>query len=72
MRVMAHGSLQHRCIESRHGEKRTVIELAVDEVGPSLRYATTKVTRSVRSSQADGDDQDVWAGRWDGERANAH
>ena len=50
MRVIAHGSLQQRSFESRDGEKRTVIELAVDEVGPSLRYATTKVTRSVHSS----------------------
>ena len=46
MRVIVQGRLKQRSYETREGEKRTVIELEVDEVGPSLRYASAKVTRS--------------------------
>ena len=42
-RVIVSGRLQQRSYETKEGEKRTVIELAVDEIGPSLRYATAKV-----------------------------
>jgi single-strand DNA-binding protein len=49
MRVVATGRLKQRSYETREGEKRTVVELDVDEVGPSLRYATAKVTRTQRS-----------------------
>ena len=45
MRVIVSGRLEQRSYETREGEKRTVIELEVDEVGPSLRYATAKVNR---------------------------
>ena len=45
MRVMVSGRLKQRSYETREGEKRTVVELEVDEVGPSLRYATAKVTK---------------------------
>ncbi len=45
MRVIAQGNLVQRTYETREGEKRSVVELQVDEVGPSLRYATAKVTR---------------------------
>ena len=45
MRVIAQGALVQRSYETREGEKRTVVELLVDEIGPSLRYATAKVTR---------------------------
>ena len=45
MRVMVSGRLRQRSFETREGEKRTVVELEVDEVGPSLRYATAKVTK---------------------------
>ncbi|SDH55018.1 single-stranded DNA-binding protein [Agrococcus jejuensis] len=45
-RVIAQGRLKQRSFETQQGEKRTVIELEVDEIGPSLRYATAQVTRS--------------------------
>lgn len=48
-RVVVVGRLVQRSYETREGEKRTVVELQVDEVGPSLRYATAKVTRTQRS-----------------------
>jgi len=48
-RVMVTGRLRQRSFETKEGEKRTVVELEVDEVGPSLRYATAKVTKAQRS-----------------------
>ncbi len=48
-RVIVQGRLVQRSYETREGEKRTVVELQVDEVGPSLRYASAKVTRAQRS-----------------------
>jgi single-strand DNA-binding protein len=51
MRVIASGRLKSRSYETKEGEKRTVIELEVDEIGPSLRYANAKVNRSQRSNQ---------------------
>jgi single-strand DNA-binding protein len=45
-RVIATGRLKQRSYETKEGEKRTSIELEVDEVGPSLRYATAQVTRT--------------------------
>jgi single-strand DNA-binding protein len=48
-RVIVSGRLRQRSYETREGEKRTVIELEVDEVGPSLRYATAKVQKMARS-----------------------
>ncbi len=45
-RVIAQGRLKQRSYETKEGEKRTTIELEVDEIGPSLRYATAQVTRS--------------------------
>jgi len=50
MRVMVAGRLKQRSYETREGEKRTVVELEVDEVGPSLKYATAKVNRISRGS----------------------
>ncbi|MET7488298.1 single-stranded DNA-binding protein [Streptomyces sp. NPDC005538] len=46
MRVVAQGRLRQRSYETQQGEKRTVVELEVDEIGPSLRYATAKVTKT--------------------------
>jgi len=46
--VIVSGRLQSRTFETKEGEKRTVIELACDEVGPSLRRATAKVTKAQR------------------------
>jgi single-strand DNA-binding protein len=49
-RVIAQGRLVQRSFETREGEKRTVVEMQVDEIGPSLRYATAKVQKADRSS----------------------
>src|SRR5437867_12888749 len=49
MRVIVQGRLKQRSYETKEGEKRTVFEVDVDEVGPSLRSATAKVTRASRS-----------------------
>ena len=46
-RVIATGQLKARSYETREGEKRTVMELEVDEIGPSLRYATARVTKTL-------------------------
>ena len=54
MRVVAQGRLKARSYETREGEKRTVMEMDVEEVGPSLKYATAKVTRATRSSGGGG------------------
>jgi single-strand DNA-binding protein len=54
MRVVAQGRLKQRSYETREGEKRTVVEMEVDEVGPSLRYATAKVNRTQRGSSSGG------------------
>ena len=51
MRVIVTGRLKSRSYETKEGGKRTVIELEVDEIGPSLRYANAKVNRSQRSNQ---------------------
>ena len=48
-RVIVSGRLRQRSYETKEGEKRTVYELEVDEIGPSLRYATAKVQRMSRS-----------------------
>ncbi|MEV4621745.1 single-stranded DNA-binding protein [Asanoa sp. NPDC049573] len=53
-RVIVSGRLKQRSYETREGEKRTVIELEVDEIGPSLRYATAKVQKMSRSSGGGG------------------
>ncbi|MFC7403896.1 single-stranded DNA-binding protein [Georgenia alba] len=47
-RVIVQGRLVQRSFETREGERRTVVEMQVDEVGPSMRYATAKVTKSQR------------------------
>jgi single-strand DNA-binding protein len=73
MRVIVQGRLKARSYETREGEKRTVFEIDVDEVGPSVKYATAKVTKTSRSgggqgysggSAAGGDDP--WAGSSNG------
>jgi single-strand DNA-binding protein len=52
MRVIAQGRLVQRSYDTKEGEKRTVVELQVDEVGPSLTFATAKVNRTTRSGGA--------------------
>ena len=54
MRVIASGRLKQRSYETREGEKRTVIELDVEEIGPSLKYASAKVNRTQRGSGGGG------------------
>ncbi len=54
MRVVVTGRLKSRQYETREGEKRTVFEIDVDEVGPSLKYATAKVTRTTRQGGGGG------------------
>src|SRR6266576_936599 len=49
-RVIVSGRLRQRSYETKEGEKRTVYELEVDEIGPSLRSASAKVTRATRTS----------------------
>lgn len=58
-RVIVQGRLKSRSYETREGEKRTVFEIDVDEVGPSLRYATAKVTRTTSGGGGGG-------GNWQG------
>jgi single-strand DNA-binding protein len=53
-RVIVQGRLKARTWETREGEKRTSFELDVDEIGPSLRWATAKVTRASRSGGGGG------------------
>ena len=66
MRVMVSGRLRQRSFETREGEKRTVVELEVDEVGPSLRYATAKVNKVARSGGSGGSAAvgGGWRRRW--------
>ncbi|HEY5033303.1 MAG TPA: single-stranded DNA-binding protein [Actinomycetes bacterium] len=54
MRVIVNGRLKQRSYETKEGEKRTVYEVEVDDVGPALRYATAKVTKVSRGSGGGG------------------
>jgi single-strand DNA-binding protein len=54
MRVIVSGRLKARSYETREGEKRTVFEIEVEEVGPSMKYATAKVTKTSRSGGGGG------------------
>ncbi|KRE28246.1 single-stranded DNA-binding protein [Agromyces sp. Soil535] len=53
-RVIASGRLKQRSYETKEGEKRTTMELEIDEIGPSLRYATATVTRAPSNRGAVG------------------
>src|SRR3954452_5857715 len=53
-RVIVQGRLKQRSYETREGEKRTVVELDVDEIGPSLRFATAKVNKTSRGGGGGG------------------
>jgi single-strand DNA-binding protein len=54
MRVVVQGRLRQRSFETKEGEKRTVVELEADEVGPSLRFATAKVNKVSRGGGSGG------------------
>lgn len=69
-RVIAQGRLKQRSYGTKEGEKRTSMELEIDEIGPSLRYATAQVTRATSSRESGGGQQqgeykaagvDAWA-----------
>ena len=82
-RVIVSGRLKSRSFETKEGEKRTVMELEVDEVGPSLRYATAKVNKTQRGggggggwntgggNSGGGDNNDPWATGGSGQQAPA-
>lgn len=53
-RVIVQGRLKQRSYETAQGEKRTVVECEVEEIGPSLKYATTKVSKTSRSGSSGG------------------
>ena len=53
-RVIAQGALVQRSYETNEGEKRTVYELQIDEIGPSLRYASAKVTKKASNGNSNG------------------
>lgn len=53
-RVIVTGRLRQRSFDTREGEKRTVFEVEVDEVGPSLKYATSQVTKTPRQGGQGG------------------
>ena len=66
MRVIVQGRLKQRSYETKEGEKRTVYEIEVDEVGPSLKSATAKVNKTTRGAGGGGfggggADNDPWA-----------
>jgi single-strand DNA-binding protein len=84
MRVVVQGRLKARSYETREGEKRTVFEIEVEEVGPSLKFATAKVTRATRGGggggygggyggggQQAGGGEDPWATPAGGQKAPA-
>jgi single-strand DNA-binding protein len=66
MRVIVSGRLRQRSYETKEGEKRTVYEVEVDDVGPSLRNASAKVNRVARS----GGDGGYGAGSGQGQRGS--
>jgi single-strand DNA-binding protein len=84
MRVIVQGRLKQRSYETKEGEKRTVFEVEVDEVGPSLRNATAKVSKTTRTggsgfgaNASGGAAEDPWASAsptgdaWSGGAASA-
>lgn len=77
MRVIVQGRLKSRSYETREGERRTVFEVEVDEVGPSLRYASAKVNRNAPGGggggYSSGGSNDSWAsgGGGGGNRSSA-
>ncbi len=70
MRVIVSGRLKQRSYETKEGEKRTVYEVEVDEVGPSLRNASAKVVKSSRSTGGQGGSGGYGSSGGSGGRAN--
>ena len=69
-RVIVQGRLRQRSYDTREGEKRTVYEIEVDEVGPSLRYATSQVTKTPRQGGNFGGNQGGGQGNPGGQQGN--
>lgn len=57
VKVIARGTLKQRSFETKDGDKRTVFELEVDEIGPTLRFATAKVNRTSKNGNGGGSRQ---------------
>ena len=70
-RVIVQGRLKQRSYETREGEKRTVVELEVDEIGPSLKYATAKVNKASRSGGGGGGGGGFGGGGGGGDRGGS-
>lgn len=73
MRVIVTGRLRQRNYEDRNGNRRSVLEVEVDEVGPSLRYATAQVTRSSSGSSGGwqrGGSEGGWSSQGSAPQAN--
>ncbi|MFD8880281.1 single-stranded DNA-binding protein [Corynebacterium xerosis] len=66
MRVIVQGRLRQRSYDTREGERRTVYEIEVDEVGPSLKFASAQVTRNPRSGGQGGGGQGFGGGNQGG------
>jgi single-strand DNA-binding protein len=64
-RVIVQGRLKQRSFETKEGDKRTVVEMDVDSIGPELRYATAKVSKVGRDGGAPADDD-----RWQSQSAD--
>jgi single-strand DNA-binding protein len=71
MRVIVSGRLRQRSYETKEGEKRTVYEVEVDDVGPSLRNASAKVNRVARSGSGGGYDRQGGSGSGSGGRPSS-
>src|SRR5579875_1504143 len=68
-RVVAYGKLTQREYETREGDKRTVTELVVDELGASARYATLSIKKAARGSEQGEPGDDPWSTPWASEDA---
>ena len=64
MRVIVQGRLRQRSYENREGQRRTVYEIEVDDIGPSIKFATAQVTRNPRSGGQGGGQQRTAGNTW--------
>ncbi len=71
MRVIVSGRLKSRSYETREGERRTVFEIDVDEIGPALKYATAKISRNSGGGGGQGGGGQGGGGQGGGRPANS-